>query len=61
MREECLTLYARFEVALIRRKVQKLNLIVLDPLLKAVIAHHNFFGRLSIRRLRKLELRIVSI
>ncbi|KAH7707062.1 hypothetical protein AAVH_25711 [Aphelenchoides avenae] len=58
MREECLTLFGRFEEALIRRKVQKLSLTVLDPLLKALVDHHDFFVKPSIQQLKTLELHI---
>lgn len=61
MRDECLALLGRFEEGLIRRKVQKLDLTVLDRLLKTLIVHHNFFGRSAIRQLEVLELRIVGI
>lgn len=59
MREECLSLLGRFEEGLIRRKVQQLDVTVMDPLMKALVDHHSFFGRPSIQQLKKLELRIV--
>ncbi|KAH7695738.1 hypothetical protein AAVH_37199 [Aphelenchoides avenae] len=58
MREECLSLLGRFEEGLIRRKVQQLDVTVMDPLMKALVDHHSFFGRPSIQQLKKLELRI---
>lgn len=61
MREECLDLLGRFEEGVSRRRVQKLSLTVLDPILKALISHRNFFGRPAIRQLKALELRIVRI
>ncbi|KAH7713406.1 hypothetical protein AAVH_19264 [Aphelenchoides avenae] len=59
MCEECLALFGRFEEGLIRRKVQKLDLTVLDPLLKALVDRHDFFGRPSIRQLKEIDLRTV--
>ncbi|KAH7693173.1 hypothetical protein AAVH_39797, partial [Aphelenchoides avenae] len=58
MRVECLPLFERFEQALIRRKVRKLRLTILDPLLKALDADRNFFAVRSIQQLEKLELHI---
>lgn len=60
MHEECLALLGRFDEALSRRKVRKLNLTVTDPVLKTLIDQHKFFGSPSILHLKKLELRIVS-
>lgn len=61
MREECLTLFGRFEEGLVCRNVQKLNLTVTDPLLKALIDRHSFFSSVPIQQLHTLELDIVGI
>lgn len=59
MREECLGLFGRFEEGLIRRKVQKLHLTMLDPLLKALVGHHDFLVRPAIQALTTLVLHIL--
>lgn len=53
MRDECLALFGRFEEGLIRRRVQKLHVTLLDPLLKVLIDQHHFFGRPAIHQLKK--------
>ncbi|KAH7707056.1 hypothetical protein AAVH_25705 [Aphelenchoides avenae] len=56
MRKECLTLLGRFEEALVRRRVHKLSLTILDPLLNALIVQHNVLARPSIQQLKTIKL-----
>lgn len=61
MLKECHMHRGRFEKALVRRKVRKLKMTILDPLLKTLVTHHNFFRKPAIQQLKMLELSIVRI